>query len=142
MNEVIIKENKKIKNRIYEVRGKQVMLDYDSSKLYMCKNGTKDINKAVKRNINKFPERFSWILTTGEIKDLLSKILSSKNISNKSRVNTRIFTEQGVDVLATILKSDIAVQVIINIMDAFVIIRKYISNELMISNTINSKLLE
>ena len=59
MNE-IIKENKNIEDMIYEVRGVQVMLDSDLAKLYQCTNGTKDINKAVKRNINKFPETFTF----------------------------------------------------------------------------------
>lgn len=55
MNEVIEKENIKIENMIYEIRGKQVMLDSDLAELYQCKNGTKSINLAVKRNVNRFP---------------------------------------------------------------------------------------
>ena len=62
MNELIVKEDIKIENMIYEVRGKQVMLDFDLAKLYGCKNGTKEINQAVKNNLEKFPERFSWKL--------------------------------------------------------------------------------
>ena len=58
MNEVIEKE--KINNLIYEIRGKQVMLDSDLAKLYECKNGTKTINQAVKRHMNKFPERYMF----------------------------------------------------------------------------------
>ena len=61
MNELIVKDVK-IENMIYEVRGKQVMLDFDLAKLYGCKNGTKEINQAVKNNLEKFPERFSWKL--------------------------------------------------------------------------------
>lgn len=57
MNEILEKENK-IENMIYEIRGVEVMLDSDLAMLYECKNGTKDINKAVKRNINRFPEDF------------------------------------------------------------------------------------
>ena len=56
MNQVIEKEKIKIENLIYEIRGKQVMLDSDLARLYECKNGTKVINQAVKRHINRFPE--------------------------------------------------------------------------------------
>ena len=65
MNEVMEKED--IENMIYEIRGKQVMLDSDLAKLYKCKNGTKTINLAVKRHINRFPERFMFQLTREEI---------------------------------------------------------------------------
>ena len=64
MNELIVKETK-IEDMIYEIRGKQVMLDFDLAKLYGCKNGTKEINQAVKNNLEKFPERFSWKLNDG-----------------------------------------------------------------------------
>ena len=63
MNNVIIKNDVKIENMIYEIRGKQVMLDSDLVKLYGCKNGTKSLNLAVKRHINRFPERFMFPLT-------------------------------------------------------------------------------
>lgn len=67
MNE-IIEKNIKIEEMIYEIRGKQVMLDSDLAKLYQYKNGTKEINQAVRNNLNKFPERFSWILSDENIK--------------------------------------------------------------------------
>ena len=76
MTDVIVKDN--IENLIYEIRGKQVMLDSDLAKLYQCKNGTKEINQAVKNDINKFPERFSWVLTVEESKNFLVKILTKK----------------------------------------------------------------
>ena len=69
MNEVIAKENK-IENMIYEIRGVQVMLDSDLAKLYECTNGTKDINKAVKRNINRFPNDFYFQLSEKEYNGL------------------------------------------------------------------------
>ena len=69
MNEIIVKEKIKVEDMIYEIRGKQVILDSDLTKLYHCKNGTKGINQAVSRNIIKFPERFTWILTDQESKD-------------------------------------------------------------------------
>ena len=66
MNEIIPTEEQNIENMIYEIRGKQVMLDSDLAKLYQCKNGTKEINQAVKNNKQKFPERYSWELTEEE----------------------------------------------------------------------------
>ena len=66
-----------IENLIYEVRGKQVMLDSDLARLYGCKNGTKEINQAVKNNIEKFPERYSFVLTKEESLNLRSKNLTS-----------------------------------------------------------------
>ena len=101
MNE--LQDTMNIEEMIYEVRGKQVMLDSDLAKLYHCKNGTKEINQAVKNNLDKFPERFSFKLLDSEFKYLRSKILTA-NINSKSRTNPRVFTEQGVAMLATILK--------------------------------------
>ncbi len=63
MNNIVVSDNIKIENMIYEIRGKQVMLDSDLVKLYGCKNGTKSLNLAVKRHINRFPERFMFPLT-------------------------------------------------------------------------------
>ncbi len=63
MNNIVVSDNIKIENMIYEIRGKQVMLDSDLAKLYGCKNGTKSLNLAVKRHINRFPERFMFPLT-------------------------------------------------------------------------------
>jgi len=140
MNEIIVNETN-IKNMIYEIRGRQVMLDSDLALLYQCNGGTKDINRSVKNNLDKFPERFSWVLTDEELKYLRLKNLTA-NISTKSRVNPRVFTEQGVAMLATILKSSVATKVSINIMDAFVAMRKYISNEVYSLSIVNSKLLE
>ena len=120
-------DNIEIENMIYEVRGKQVMLDSDLAGLYHCKNGTKEINQAVKNNQDKFPERFSWILCDNEYYHLRSKFLTSKTHGGR-RYNPRVFTEQGVAMLATIIKSDIATQMSIKIMDAFVAMRHYIGN--------------
>lgn len=116
-----------LKNIIYEIRGKQVMLDSDLAKLYKCKNGTKEINQAVKNNKQKFPERYSWELTEEEYHDLRSKFLTA---NSKRRTLPRVFTEQGVAMLATILKTDVATQTSIAIMDAFVEMKKYIASNL------------
>ena len=119
MNEIV---EKNIENKIYVIRGVQVMLDSDLARIYKCKNGTKEINQAVKNNPDKFPKRFTWKLTDDELQNLWSKILTA-NISNKSRSNPRVFTEQGVYMLATILKTSVATEVSIKIMDAFVKMR-------------------
>ena len=73
-------EKIKIENLIYEIREKYVMLGSDLAKLYGCKNGTKEINQAVKNNIEKFPERFSWKLNDRESKEFLAKNFDQKNI--------------------------------------------------------------
>ena len=105
--------NNNIENMIYEIRGKQVMLDSDIAKLYEVE--TKRINEAVKNNLYKFPERFSWILNEKDETILRSKYSTSKNNRGGRRYNIRVFTEQGVAMLATILKSKVAAEVSINI---------------------------
>ena len=124
-----LKEELNIENMIYEIRGKQVMLDSDLSKLYQCKNGTKEINQAVKNNPDKFPERFSWKLNTSDSYEFLVKKFDQKIETRGGKYkNPRVFTEQGVAMLSTILKSKVATETSIRIMDAFVYMRKYISN--------------
>lgn len=126
----IEKVNDSVESMIYEINGTQVMLDSELARLYQCKNGTKEINQAVKNNPLKFPDRFSWVLNDYDLEELRSKNLTT-NYSKMSRSNPRVFTEQGVMMLATILKSEVAVEVSINIMDAFVKLRRYVSNSLM-----------
>ena len=129
MNEIVLEKTEIIKDLIYEIRGKQVMLDSDLAKLYQVE--TKRINEAVKNNQDKFPERFSFVLTNEELGDLRSKFSTSSLIAHGGRrYAIRVFTEQGVAMLATILKSKVATQVSIAIMDAFVLMRKYLSNNL------------
>lgn len=143
MNEIIEKE--KVEDLIYEIRGKQVMLDSDLARLYECANGTKTINLAVKRHINRFPERFMFQLTDEE-----SKIIRFQFETKKQKIETRggkynkpyAFTEQGVAMLATILRTKVAEEVSIRIMDAFVAMKKYIgTNENRLSN-VEAKMLE
>ena len=139
MNEVVTKEDIKIENMIYEIRSKQVMLDSDLARLYKCKNGTKEINQAVRNSPEKFPERFSFVLNDSEMDDLRSKFLtSSLNKHGGRRYNIRVFTEQGVAMLATILRTKVATEVSIQIMDAFVAMRKYISTNLLEQKYINN----
>ena len=105
------------------------MLDSDLAKLYHVE--TKRVNEAVKRNINKFPDRFSWILSLDEVKILRSQIATSteENVRGGRRYTPRVFTEQGVAMLATILNSEIAVSMSIKIIDAFVLMKKYINSD-------------
>ena len=138
MLEIEKSNNLNIENMIYEIRGQQVMLDSDLAKLYQCKNGTKEINQAVKNNIEKFPERYSWILSEEEQNALRSKVLTT----NKRRNNYRVFNEQGVAMLATILKTPVATKVSISIMDAFVSMRKYISSNLLEQKYINNQVMQ
>jgi len=117
-----------IENMIYNIRGKQVMQDSDFAKLYGCKNGTKDINKAVKRNIERFPEDFYFQLTQEELKFLRFQngTLEIKQ-GQYSKYRPHVFTEQGVAMLATVLKTENAAKVSIRIMRTFVDMRKFIN---------------
>ena len=141
MNEVVTKENIKIEDMIYEIRGKQVMLDSDLARLYKCKNGTKTINLAVKRHINRFPERFMFQLTKDEYDYLRFQTETAKE-NNMSRTLPYVFTEQGVAMLAAILRTPVAEWISIQIMDAFVTMRKYISTNLLEQKYINNMVLE
>ena len=126
MNEIV--EQEKIEGIIYEIRGVQVMLDSDLANLYQVE--TKRVNEAVKNNQEKFPERYCFRLNDEECYNLRSKFLSA-NINEKSRSNPRVFTEQGVYMIATVLKGKKASIVTLQIMDAFVLMKKYISHDIM-----------
>ena len=142
---LIIKDdvsNEEIINLIYTIRGKQVMLDSDVAMLYHYQ--TKRINEAVKRNKERFPENFCFQLTTEEIENIKmpNEVLNFKSENNWSQFATSsksenikhrgkkylpyAFTEQGIAMLSGLLKNDIAVQVSINIMNAFVEMRKFL----------------
>ena len=141
----MIKENKtNIETLIYEIRGKQVMIDSDLAKLYECKNGTKVINQAVNRNIERFPEDFYFQLTKTEFSNLKSQIVTSSSINNYGGVRKLpyVFTEQGVAMLATVIKTEVAAEVSISIMRAFVTMKKYISSNLIEQKFINNMVLE
>ena len=132
-----------IQNKIYEIKGKHVMLDSDLAILYNCKNGTKEINQAVRNNPEKFPERFSWILSDEESYYFLVKNFDQKIETRGGRYkNPRVFTEQGVAMLATILKSSVATKTSIQIMDAFVTMRHYLSSSLIEQKYINELVLK
>ena len=141
MNEIATKENIKIEDMIYEIRGKQVMLDSDLARLYKCKNGTKTINLAVKRHINRFPERFMFQLTKDKYDYLRFQTETAKE-NNMSRTLPYAFTEQGVAMLATVLRTDIVSEMSVAIMRAFVTTRKYVSYNLLEQKYINNLVLE
>ncbi len=142
LNEVINNDNKKIEDMIYEIRGKHVMLDFDLAKVYDCKNGTKQINQAVKRHMNKFPERFMFQLNDEEcLTHLRSQIVTSNNKGGR-RYNPYAFTEEGVAMLATVLRTKVAEEISIKIMDAFVSMRHYMSSNLLEQKYINNMVME
>ncbi|MBR1509363.1 MAG: ORF6N domain-containing protein [Bacteroidales bacterium] len=111
-----------VQNLIYEIRGQKVMLDFDLARLYQVE--TKALNQAVKRNAERFPSVFMFRLTAEEVLNMRSQIVTA------SKRNTSAppfaFTEQGVAMLASVLKSPIAVAASISIMRAFVQVRQYL----------------
>ena len=129
-----LKEELNMENMIYEIRGKQVMFNSDVARLYNVE--TKRINEIIKRNINRFPEEFCFQITIEELEKLSSRSqIATLNKSNNYRgYNIKylpyVLTEQGIMMLSGLLKSDIAVKVNVQIIDAFVKMRKYISNNL------------
>lgn len=113
-----------IKNKIYEVRGTKVMLDKDLAELYQVTTG--NLNKAVKRNIKRFPPDFMFQLTKEEFAELQQNLIFQNGTSNwgGTRKLPYAFTEQGLAMLSGVLNSDIAINVNILIMRAFVAIRQ------------------
>lgn len=127
MNEIIEIENIAVENMIYEIRGVQVMLSSDVAKLYQVE--TKRVNEVIKRNINRFPESFCFRLTEREFYNLRSQFAtSSENNYGGVRYLPYVLTEQGIMMLSGLLKSDIAVKVNVQIIDAFVKMRRYFAN--------------
>ena len=111
------------------------------AELYKCTNGTKDINKAVKINIERFPENFMFRLTNDEYNNLRFQTGTS-NKKGGRRYNPYVFTEQGVAMLSSVLHSKTAIQTSIQIMNAFVTMRRYISSNLIEQKYINDMVLE
>lgn len=114
-----------IHNKIYTIRGVQVMLDEDLAKLYKVE--TKVFNQAVKRNIERFPDNFRFLLTQNEYESLRSQIVTLEMTRGKHRKYLPYaFTEQGVSMLSAILKSDTAIQTSIQIINSFVKMRRFL----------------
>ena len=131
MNELVIKDIN-VEDMIYEIRGKHVMLDSDLAKLYQYKNGTKTINLAVKRHINRFPKRFMFQMTLEECR-IISRFQfeTLKGKGHNIKYLPYAFTEEGVAMLSSILRTVVAEEVSISIMRAFVTMKKYISSNLL-----------
>lgn len=136
-----------IHNKIYEIRGHKVMLDYEIAEMYEVE--TKRINEQVKRNIERFPEDFMFQLTENEWVMMRSQIVTTSD-SNWSQIATSskkhrgksylpfAFTEHGVTMLATVLRSEKAVKVSIAVVRAFITLKQYIADRKNISKQINS----
>ena len=118
--------NEEIKNSIYTIRGRQVMLDSDVAKFYQYE--TKNVNKAVKRNIEKFPEDFCFRLTENEVNDMWFQFgTTSKELKYRSeKYLPYVFTVEGISMLAGVLKTERAIKVSIQIIRAFVEMRKFL----------------
>ncbi len=127
--------NADIRSLVYVIRGQQVMLDSDLAALYQVE--TKNFNKAVGRNIERFPEDFRFQLTKEEFDDLRFQFGTSNNRGGR-RYLPYAFTEQGISMLASVLHSDIAVQASIKIMRAFAEMRRFISNNALLFERISS----
>ena len=111
-----------VESRIMSIRGKQIMIDRDLAELYGVE--TKRLNEAVKRNIERFPERFRFQLTKEEMAELVANCDRFNSLKH-STVRSYAFTEQGVAMLSTVLRSETAIRVSIRIMDAFVAMRRF-----------------
>lgn len=115
-----------IENRIFTIRGKQVMFDRDLAEMYQVE--VKRLNEQVKRNIDRFPETFRFQLNSQEKDKLVANCDRFESLKH-STVNPYAFTEQGVAMLSAVLRSEIAVKVSIQIMNAFVELRKLVGQE-------------
>jgi len=146
MNKLVVKENIKMEDMIFEVRSKQVILASDVAKLYQVE--TKRINEVVKRNINRFPEDFCFKLNKVEIEELCSRsqIATLKSETKGRGYNMKylpyVFTEHGVLMLSGLLKSEVAARVNVSIINAFVKMKKYISNNLLTLNNHSNMLID
>lgn len=123
-NKITVFDTDKIQNLIYTMRGTQIMIDRELSELYQVP--TKRLNEQVKRNIDRFPEQFRFQLSNIEKDELVANCDRFQNLKHSS-VNPYAFTEQGVAMLSSVLRSKTAVKVSIQIIDAFVSMRKFIS---------------
>jgi len=118
-----------IRQRIFTIRGLQVMVDRDLAELYGVEN--KRLNEQVKRNIERFPEKFRFQLTKEEKDELVANCDRFKSLKH-STVLPHVFTEQGVSMLSAVLRSATAVKVSVQIMDAFVRMRRFIAHNAVI----------
>ena len=133
-----------IEDLIIELRGKQVIMDYDLAKLYECTNGAKTINLAVKRHPNRFPKDFYFQLTEEEqnFVSLRFQIETLKNGRGEhKKYLSYAFTEQGCYMLSTVIRTKVAAEVCINIMRAFTFMKNYISNNIIEQKYLNEQIM-
>ncbi len=115
-----------IQSKIYDIRGQKVMLDFDLAELYHVE--TRVLNQSVKRNINRFPEDFMFQLSKYEWEDISSQFVMTSRSKRPKSALPLAFTEHGVVMLSSILKSDIAIQTSVLVVRAFVAMRQLIAN--------------
>ena len=150
MNKIVVSNDIKIENMIYEIRGKKVMLDSDLAMLFGYE--TKQLNRQVLRNIDRFPENYCFQITDTEYISLRCQNGTLKNGRGEHRKYLPyVFTEYGITMLAGILKSEPAIKMSLRIVDIFITMKNYINtslieqkyfNELTIKNTEDIKLLQ
>ena len=141
MNEIILKDDIKIEDLIYEVRGKKVMLDSDLAMLFGYQ--TKDLNRNVKNNINRFPSNYCFKLTEEEYDSLRCNFFTLKNGRGEHRKYLPYaFTEYGITMLAGILKSDLAVKMSLQIVNVFITMKNYLNTNFIEQKYINKLVLE
>ena len=135
MDKLVVKDEENIKNKIYTIRGLSVMLDRDLAELYGVE--TKVFNQAVKRNIERFPENFRFQLIDVEKNELVTNCDRFEMLKHSSS-NPYAFTEQGVSMLSAVLKSKIAVEISIKIINSFVNMRKIITDNGLLSQRLDT----
>jgi len=123
-----------IQNKIYELRGQKIMLDFDLAELYEVE--TRVLNQAVKRNIDIFPDDFMFQLTAKEWDSMLSQIVMTYPIKRPKAALPLAFTEHGVTMLANVLKSKKARQTSITVVRAFIALKQFALNYKEISNAL------
>lgn len=137
---IVDSTEERIENLIHYVRGKQIMIDSDLAMLYNVE--TKRLNESVKRNPKRFPENFCFQLTGDEYEDLRSQIATSNIENTHSKGGRRYlpyaFTEQGIAMLSAVLRSDEAIQVSLNIMNTFVKMRRFLAENALMFDKLNS----
>jgi len=126
MNELIATNELDIQNKIYTIRGMQVMIDRDLAKLYKVE--TKVLNRAVKRNIERFPEAFRYQLNDAEYEEILRFQNGTSSSHGGRRYLPYVFTEQGISMLSAVLRSPVAIEVSIKIIETFVHMRKLLTD--------------
>jgi hypothetical protein len=125
-----------IQNLIFTYQGQQVILDSDLAQLYGVSTGV--LNQAVKRNLNRFPSHFRYAIPLNDLRNLKSQIVISSFEGHGGRRTTPyVFTEQGVAMLSAVLKSEVAIQVSIRIMEAFVAMRRYLVSHAAVFQRLN-----